>query len=176
LLAGLDALDLPLGAAGHVGAGGHREATGYRDRGAGHQDGGRVVERREESAHGPQDLHQPVIESEKDAANGLRVHAALDGLADDHVLVAELVLEDLADGATERVILVRLPHREVLADAVDLDGFQNEVDRAVAEETADEDEESELEAASPIERLHVAAEELFPEGEVPGLDGDQLAE
>src|SRR5262245_10698310 len=50
------------------------------------------------------------------------------------------------------------------------------MDCAIAEETTEENQEAQLQAAPPVQPLHVAPEELLPEGEVPGLDGDQLIE
>jgi hypothetical protein len=57
---------------------------------------------------------------------------------------------------------------------MDLDGLQDEVDGRFAEEAADQDEKPELEAARPIQAGEPAIEEFLPEGEMPGLDDDQL--
>jgi hypothetical protein len=58
----------------------------------------------------------------------------------------------------------------------DLDRLQDQVDGGGAEDAGHRDHQPELEPAAPVETRQIEAEELLPEGVVPGLDGNQLVE
>ena len=88
----------------------------------------------------------------------------------------ELVLEHLADRAAERPVGVAAPDGEVLAHAVDLDGFEDEMDGRRAEEPAGADDDRELQPAPGVESRKLEAEEALPERDVTRLDRDELVE
>jgi hypothetical protein len=121
-------------------------------------------------------LTEAVVQAEEDVADAPRADPPFPLAHHHRVLVLELVLEDLVDGAAERPALVAAPDGEVLAHAVDLDRLEDEVDRRRAEEAAHADQEGELQAAAEVELRRGQVEEVLPELDVPCLDRDQLVE
>ena len=84
----------------------------------------------------------------------------------DLVFVAELVVEDVAHGGAERPAPVGIPDGEILADAVDLDRLQDDLDAERAEDARDQDQEPKLQPPAEVESAPAHVEEILPEGEV----------
>src|SRR6516165_9707564 len=124
-----------------VGASGHGQGSRDADGEAGGDDGDWAVERREEAAHGAEDLDEAVIESEEHVAHGVEIDAPLAGARDKGVLVSEFVLQHLSHGRPQRPIAVARPDVQVLPHAVDFDRLEHDVDRGAAEDPAGDDGE-----------------------------------
>ena len=135
------------------------------------------MEGRKEPADRAQYLNESIVEAQKDRADALGVDAALLGTGDERVLVLELVREDLSHGRAERLVFVLLPDDQILAHAVDLDGFENQVNAGGPEEPADADQDDQFDASPKVEAIEAGKpEELLPEPEVPRLNGDECCE
>src|SRR5262249_57111734 len=80
------------------------------------------------------------------------------------------------EGLAEATAAIRVPQREVLPHAVNLDGLQHEMDGAVADDTAQQRDHGQLQAAPTVEPVDLGPEELLPERGVARFDRDQLVE
>src|SRR5207249_9088569 len=109
-----------------------------RQGGKQHGDGSR--KRRKEPAHGSEDLNQPIVEAEKNVADPLGVDLPLGELRDHFVFVTKLVVEHFTHRRTERSVAVRVPNGEVLANPVDLDRLEDDLDAERSENARNEGE------------------------------------
>ncbi len=88
----------------------------------------------------------------------------------------EFIHQDVFDRRAERPVLVSLPERQVFPYPVHLNGLQDQMDGGCAEEAAHQDDAPEFDSARKIEGGKLEVEEVLPEGEVGGLDPDELVE
>jgi len=109
------------------GAGGHRQGTGYGGRRCRNQHHRGFSEGPEKAAHRPENLDEPIVQSEKDVADLLCIDLPIGQRRDEYVLVLEFVHEYAPQRLSKRLALVFSPEREVLADAMNLDRLEHQM-------------------------------------------------
>src|SRR5207249_3204190 len=76
----------------------------------------------------------------------------------------------------ERSVAVRVPDGKVLANPIDLDRLQDDLDAERSENTRNEGEESELQSPPEVESAPADVEEILPEREVFRFDRDEVVQ